>query len=297
AAFTHRMGYLVAMPTLTALMGATAQYLMTGQGPQELRDYFFPRTGELDPQGRAIRLTLPSYMKDVAHYAHDPVGTITGKVHPLPAAVWDMLSNRNFYGGAIRNADDPLIKQLRDTVVHLAESAEPIAVENILKSRSAQVAPWESAANYFGISKAPQWLSMSPAEQLAEDLVHNKLGPGYAPDNPQASDERQALLGQLRQGTQESRQAALGKIRELLRTGQMTRRQASALALESRNVYLVNQVRHLDAREAIRVYRISSPQEKATIHSLVGAKIVRSALPPADKVLLLHELESLNPKE
>src|SRR5262249_9503285 len=66
--FTHRMAYLVAMPMLTGIMGAVAGYLMTGKGPDELRDYFFPKTGELDAQGRPIRLTLPSYMKDVYHY-------------------------------------------------------------------------------------------------------------------------------------------------------------------------------------------------------------------------------------
>ena len=54
------------MPLIAGLMGATYQYLRTGTGtPQELKDYFHPKTGEQDADGNDLRVDIGSYMKDI----------------------------------------------------------------------------------------------------------------------------------------------------------------------------------------------------------------------------------------
>ena len=59
---------------MTAVVGAITHMLLTGEQPQEVDDYFFPRTGELDDNGKPRRVTLPTYMKDVFHLWSDPSG-------------------------------------------------------------------------------------------------------------------------------------------------------------------------------------------------------------------------------
>lgn len=296
AEFTHRMAYVAAMPILTGLLGAMTQYLLTGKGPEELKDYFFPKTGERDPQGREVRLTMPSYMKDVAHYSHDPVGTITGKVHPAISLVADMLNNKDYFGRPIRHEDDPIVKQALDGAKHVAEQFMPMGIGNAIKSNRAQTGRGEQMANFVGITKAPQWLSMSPAEQLAQKLVVGKMGPETPQPSQEKMDAKQRALAGLRNGTQEQRQKAAADIDAMVASGKLTKTEARNLLRSSAKVYLVDRMQHLDAREAMRVYRVATPEERAVLKDVIGAKIVRAQLPTTDKIELMHSLETLSKK-
>jgi hypothetical protein len=89
------------------------QMLRTGEGPSELKDYFYPKTGELDPDGNPERVQVPSYMKDLFAYAGHPWETVKHKVSPAAGSVFEMLENEDFYGDQIRNPDDPLVKQVK----------------------------------------------------------------------------------------------------------------------------------------------------------------------------------------
>jgi hypothetical protein len=47
----HKVAYLMGLATVGAIMGAIYQYLHTGKGPEELKDYFFPKNGSLTKTG------------------------------------------------------------------------------------------------------------------------------------------------------------------------------------------------------------------------------------------------------
>gem|GEM_PF-3743737 len=61
------------MSTLTTALGGTIQYATTGQMPQQLTDYIFPRIDKNDPEQR---ISVPSYWKDIIHLLHKP-----GRIH------------------------------------------------------------------------------------------------------------------------------------------------------------------------------------------------------------------------
>src|SRR5205814_74630 len=105
-------------------------YLHTGKGPTEAKDYFFPKTGELDQAGRPRRASLPTYVKDVYHYFTEPGKTIANKVAPIWNLFAEMIANEDFYGTEIRNADDPLVKQMLDSLGHVGESMKPFGIRN-----------------------------------------------------------------------------------------------------------------------------------------------------------------------
>jgi hypothetical protein len=64
---THRMAYVAALPIVTAIVGAMTQYLFTGKGPTELKDYFFPRpetsTKTAGRSGCLCRHIFATYMR------------------------------------------------------------------------------------------------------------------------------------------------------------------------------------------------------------------------------------------
>lgn len=293
---THRMAYLAAMPILAGTIGGTMQYMLTGKGPEELRDYFFPKTGERDPQGRDIRLTLPAYMKDVYHYAHDPVGTVTGKVHPLISLAHDMLMNKDYFDQPIRNSDDPFIRQVMDVAGHTIKQFAPIGISQAVASRETGQKFGEQAANFVGVTRAPKWVSMSDAEQLAEKLNHAHLGSASVPTAGGAYryGQGRSIAGRLRNGSGVERGAALTELHSLVAQGQITEAGAKRLINGSKNAYLTNQMVHLDANEAVRVYRSSTGEERRMIRDMVMNKVTRSHMPEDDRKELLDRIAQLD---
>jgi len=102
---THRMAYAIGATATTMLAGAITTYLYTGKPPHDYHDYFHPRTGRTDPvTGNAMRIDLPTYMKDFPKWADDPGSTAAGKINPGLETVRELLSNEDYYGKPI-NAD------------------------------------------------------------------------------------------------------------------------------------------------------------------------------------------------
>ena len=137
---TDRAAYVLALPFMAAAYGALTQYLYTGQAPRELKDYFFPRTGRIRPDGTEDRVSLPTYMKDVYAYGEDihnavayggdPTQTIKNKANPLISMVSQMLNNQDYFGGAIRNPADPAVQQLAQEASFLVDEVEPFSLRN-----------------------------------------------------------------------------------------------------------------------------------------------------------------------
>ena len=126
----NRLSYLAALVTVNAVMSAVYQKLKTGKGPDQLTDYFFPKNGESDEAGNAQRVSWPTYVKDVYHFATHPLRTLQNKVAPIWSAFAEMIHNQDFYRTQIRNPDDPLVKQLGEAAKGAAEQAVPIGVRN-----------------------------------------------------------------------------------------------------------------------------------------------------------------------
>lgn len=295
AEFTHRMGYTLALPMLTGVLGATYQYLKTGQGPEELRDYFFPKTGEKDPQGRDVRLTIPTYMKDIYHYAHDPVGTVEGKVHPAISMTIQALNNKDFFGRDIRNSDDPVVQQLLAEAKFFGENLTPIGVRQFQQSRAAGTSTGEQAANFVGITRAPAWIGESSAEQLAGKLAGDKFKSTTTPDAKVVQD-RKNIQTMLRNGDETQKAQAKAMLSEMVTSGEITQKQKQNLLRGVDHTYLENALSHLDAHEAMRVFKSATTEERQEIRDTIEKKIEHAHIPLDDKKEMRAQLERLLPK-
>lgn len=289
AEFTHRMAYMIALPTMTGILGATYQYMKTGKGPEELRDYFFPKTGEKDPQGRDVRLAMPSYMKDVYHYAHAPMATIEGKVSPFPSLVMEMLNNKDFFGRDIRKADDPLVQQMKAEAEFFAKSYEPISARQLGISQAAKQSTGEKVGNFFGVTRAPAWVGETDAEQLAGKLAGDKFKGTGTPD-ADLVQKKQAIQVALRNGQTEEAEKMMDDLED---ADKLTPTQRKNLVKGTDRTYLENAVTHLDANEAMRVFKVSSPTEREAIADSVQTKIDKAHIPDEDRDALQAEYDKL----
>jgi hypothetical protein len=190
--FSDRTAYVVALPLITGIYGAIMNYAYTGEAPQSLKDVFYPRTGKLRPDGSEDRVSLPTYMKDVfaygedahnfAAYGGDPTQTIKNKLHPLIAMVSQMLNNKDFFGGAIRNPADKAVEQIADEVAYLIQQIEPFSYRNYIQQAKAKgeepsVMGYLTSPSMIGITPAPGYITKSPEELESSHVsqMHDSL--------------------------------------------------------------------------------------------------------------------------
>ena len=182
-----RTAYVLALPFTTAIIGSAIQYLYTGQGPQDLKDCFFPRDGGVELDGKTpTRKSLPSYIKDVAEYGHDiegfikygsdPLHTVKNKLSPSISTINQMLSNEDFYGGAIRSPGDSAVRQADDVSAYLLKQILPFSVRNFQNQPSGGgagggVPGYLTSASFYGLSPAPGYITKSAADQESQEVA------------------------------------------------------------------------------------------------------------------------------
>ena len=155
---TTRMAYAMAMPLVVGTLGAMMNYAFTGQAPQDWRDYFFPRTGR--PIGGEAgnapeRLIIPSYIKDVLEYSSAPLQTLLNKQNPLVSSATELYQNKDYYGGAIYNQDDPAAKRLMEIGEWAFGQYAPFSARGMAHLAGTHTPAGIEALSFFGFQPAP----------------------------------------------------------------------------------------------------------------------------------------------
>lgn len=291
--FTRRMAYLVALPLVHAIYGAITQYMYTGKPPEELKDYYFPRTGQLDATGHEIRLSLPTYMKDIIHLSQEPGKTITNKLHPLISMAVDMLRNEDYYGTQIRNPDDPMVKQMIDELKYVGEQFVPFSLRGMQKEReNPNATTTDKLLPLLGVNRAPQYISLSSAEKLAEDLAAEKFPRGARTrEEADRSLEKAKLLREERMGQPE----AQSDMRADVESGKLHPTDIKAIMKRSKTAPLIYHVKQLSAEDAMRVWRTATQEERQEIRPLITGKLAKSkTLTPVQRIAFFKELGAAN---
>ena len=170
AEWTHRMSYLIALPVITGMYGAMYQYLSTGKGPEELKDYFFPRTGFLLKDGSKERVSILSYMRDVYAWSSQPSQTAQNKLHPALSIAAQAYEGKDYYGDIIANYDDPVVKQAQDALTWAFKSVLPFSITG--GNKMAGHLPGQQAAGYFGIQPAPAYIADPESNERWNERQH-----------------------------------------------------------------------------------------------------------------------------
>jgi hypothetical protein len=228
-------------------------------------------------------------MKDIVHYEHDPVGTITGKVHPMIGTIREMLMNKDFFGRDIRNEDDSFVEQMKEELAFAAKQFTPISIKQFGESKASNQTKGEQAAAFVGVTRAPAWFGESKAEQLAGKLAGDKFKSSDSPDSERVQQLQQAKL-LMREGKQEQADAILDGMED---AGALTSVQRKNLEKGTEHTYLENSISHLDAKEVMRVFRVASPKEREAIADTVQTKIDKAHLPEEDREELQRAFDKL----
>ena len=275
AEVTYKMAHLLALPMLVGLLGAMVQYLRTGKGPQEAKDYFFPKTGGIDENGDPHRMALPSYMKDLYHYKTDPLQTIKNKLNPLLEVIAQMLENKDFYGTKIRNEDDPLVKQVQAEGAFIAKQMTPFSIRNMAKNlQSGNISLLDRLGPWVGITPAPYDIDQTEAEKTAHEIAmsHQEIG-GRTSEQEQRGHLVRELTRQYKLGNPDATTHMLTAFQQ----GLISHSEMRSIIANSEMTPLQRMVKGMTLDEAERVYAKATPEEKAQIGAMVERKQVNKA--------------------
>src|SRR6267142_785974 len=149
-------------------------YMMTGQTPRKIEDYFYP-----GPEGH--KLTVPTYVgRDVMSYSRDPVGTAVNKLNPMIQEFTQLLKNADFYNVEIRHTGDNPLRQAEQVGKYLVRSNVPISIQSARQAMARGDVGWEAALRgQLGFTPAPAWVGRTKFENSVYDLAKRnwKAGP------------------------------------------------------------------------------------------------------------------------
>lgn len=273
AELTHRAAYVMALPLTVGLYGAVYQLLRTGEAPTELRDYFYPKTGEVDADGNSERVQLASYMKDMFAYAGSPWGTVKHKVAPLLSMTYEMLQNEDFYGDEIRNPTDPLVKQVAQEAEYVAKSFEPFSFRNMGEQTSrGDQSMITKYGNIVGITPAPRSKVRSEAQNLMADYLKNAPS-GATPEEVKIRRARAELLSSLRGITTLDAE----RVNDAIESGKITPPDIVKLLKRAGMTPAQEKFKRLTFAQAVEVFKKGRPDEQAKFAQILVDKARRAA--------------------
>jgi hypothetical protein len=264
------------------------QYLRTGQWPQEPKDYYFPRTGEFDENGKPKRASLPTYVKDVYAWGTQPLRTMANKASPLLNMVAEMVRNQDYYGTKIRNEDDPFVNQLLEEAKFVGKEALPFGVHNYIEQSKQGASTLTKAQNFIGITPAPKPLETTRAEQMASEIVHSRApASGLTQEQADRQQLERDIMRKVRTG-----KPVGGQVREAVAQGKLTPRQALETLRDSKLTPLERNFKRLTVTEAFKVWDAATPAEQKQLKPLLVKKAGHAwkTLPPEQQPVVMQQL-------
>lgn len=271
---THRAAYVIALPLTAGFYGAIYQYLRTGEGPRELKDYFFPRTGEVDADGNPERVQIASYMKDLFAYSGHPWETVKHKANPILSTVYEMLQNQDFYGDLIRNPSDPVVSKVAQEAAYIAKQFTPFSLRNMQESskRGGQSAVTKFG-NWFGITPAPRDKVRTDAQNKMAEFLSERRMTGATPEDAAARQSRREILAGLRGNKSVDLEKA---VTNAIERHQLTAPDVARLLKRAGTTPSQEQFKRLTLPQAIDVFKRSTPREQALFAEALLNKVERA---------------------
>jgi hypothetical protein len=280
---TPRTAYVLALPIITGTLGALTQLIYAGKRPGEdgepiWKDLFFPRTGRKMPDGNWERISIPSYMKDVAAYAYHPLNTLTHKAHPLASAMYQMFTNQDFYGTQIRNPDDPLVKQIEQEIAYSTTTLEPFSVRNALQfANQGGHSKGEDVGAFFGAVPAAKYITNTSLQSALQEQISNRIKITQTKEQRARTDKTNKYANELRaakyNNKKEDYDASLKQMFEDKKNGSLSDDDIRKVAIYLKTDKTQRLGREATAQELVALWPKATADEKKQLDGILATKL------------------------
>src|SRR5579863_626803 len=163
-----KVAWVLGLATMQTALATVTQYIATGTYPQNIKDLIAPR---LDKDDDKQRIVLPTYIKDVTHLAYKgPADYIRSSLAGDLGKLNDIWSNSDFQKYQIYNPNDGALDKAKDIGEYVLP--KPISFSNLQKSIKEGDSYGQMAMSFFGLNKAPKYLTSPPIENKIFDLFN-----------------------------------------------------------------------------------------------------------------------------
>lgn len=277
-----RASWIAALMIMSTILGAVVAKLLSKKHPWEwvkedraegmsarqalYLEFMHPRTGETDSHGKPVRVSLPTYIKEIEHASTEPVRYVVGSLSSMLSRAIDVGENKDFFGNFVYNPHAGIGTKAKQIGEYVAPTPFVYSSYQRSEQQGQHTAAWLSA---FGFPKSPSDLDFTPAEKLARELAHHE------PETPEEMEEWREKRNALQDGT-----ASQHDMKKYLKTQRYT--------------WLQRQVHGMSYKDALDVMDKASPSEQMELHKIMDTK--RHNALKAGKTAEVEEFEAEHEK-
>jgi predicted RNA methylase len=263
-----KMAWLFGMLLLTAALGTILMKSLTGKWPTGYTDLVFP---QIDAKDDKIRVSLPTYFKDLVHLIHSPTSYVTSSMSGWIGRVADLRRNRDYYGVQIHDNDDPVVKQALAIGKYASQTLLPFSIRGYKNLSAQDVGTLRKAISLMGVQPAPRFIGQSPAERASASYWQNQRSEaGIKPGQMETKLEKREIVSQLEHGHAPNIAAALAK-------GAIRPQDVKALYQRAQMGTLASQVLHMPLEDAEKIYQRANLKERTALEGIMAKKRANAA--------------------
>ena len=182
---TDKMLFSLDYVLQAVIVGGLMTYAMTGNRPKTLQDFFFPRTGGVNPDGSPARVNTSFYTREyfslVDHYRKQgAVGGMTSlvenKMNPVLSTMAEIYNNKDYYGYQIRDTNSPAMVQSAQFLDYMLTNAlAPISVSGAIRASSVS-GKKGVVLSFLGFNPAPKYIAENEIESKIYATLDKRTG-------------------------------------------------------------------------------------------------------------------------
>ena len=286
-ALRHQVNYqslfYLAYMGLSLAAGGAITYMLTGQKPKDRLDLQYPRTGDVQPDGTPVRISLPFFNKeyDSWKYNIDQRGPVMGTASfvgnmTMPPEVYHTLNNEDSFG-------NPLVDNFNwEELSHAAiNQFQPISM-SLADKAALKGSEKAKFLSYLGAGVAPAYAGQS--------TFQNKVAAQYYKEHPPSSSEYQKdMKNEYKLAVMRGDTDAQQKIADKLEKTGMSGKQITSLVKEHTTPFTEYAWKGtgskfgwqgLSAESQIRLYKYATPEEKQNYFPMMKKEAKAQVEPP-----------------
>jgi hypothetical protein len=285
---TNKMGYVLGALIGFGAIGGAIHFMFTRKKPQTLKDFYYPQTGEIGPDGQPVRMSMPTELKDVVGFATHPLETVRHKAAPLLATVDDIISNKDYRGVQVRRPGH----FLEDSAKHFVKQMEPLSVSNFRRESDEGVPIGKRLASFAGFTQASSRISRTAAEDKAREIMDANRKSGALTQEEFAKIQvKQDVAEKLKANEKEGIKAMLAAIKDRI----LTPKEALDLRkrVKANAPPLLAAVEHsqFTTQQAMEVWALANEEERKMLRQVIFLKVMKDThLSPTDKAAYRQQL-------
>jgi hypothetical protein len=249
--------YVTGLLFTVGMTGALMTYAFTGKKPETMADYFFPKTGEVNPNGSEERLQLPSYFKDAIGIKQHFFKTIGAKLASPIHILTDLISNKDYWGTQIYDPHDWIGQRGIDVLKYMAKTTAPFALQSY--EQGAKGGPGRFGMSLLGVRPVPRETANTPAQNVIDE--YNQIM--RASTTTKESAEKKTLKSDLMKLARNQDEAGFKEATDAaVSEGKITRQQVKEIVAESQAPPAMGRFIRLPLEWAVRAWGEASDYEK-----------------------------------